>query len=76
MTVRLSRQMRDLLQTISSMYEAGVCGEDRVISFTTAQRKAMREMQKAQKTSVDPEKLLSALEDYYNGEGTNVRPCL
>ena len=65
--------MRELLKTISSMCEAGVCGEVQVISFTTAQRKAMREMRKVPKTPVDPEKLLSALEDYYKGGGTNDR---
>jgi len=61
MTVRLSRQMREMLQTILSLCEAGVCDEDQLISFTTMQRKAMREMQRVPKLPVDEEKLLSAL---------------
>jgi hypothetical protein len=46
MTVRLSRQMRELLQTISTLCEAGVCDEYQLISLSTAQRKAMREMRR------------------------------
>ena len=61
MTVRLSRQMREMLQTILSLCEAGVCDEDQLISFTTMQRKAMREMQRVPKLPVDEEKLLSVL---------------
>lgn len=77
MTVRLSRQMREMLQTISSMCEAGVCDEGQLTSFSTAQRKALREMRQVPKLPVDQEKLLSALgealNDYYKVGGPNDR---
>lgn len=77
MTVRLSRQMREMLQTVSSMCEAGVCDEDQLISFTNAHRKAVREMRQVPKLPVDPEKLLAALDealdDYYKDRGPNDR---
>ena len=81
MTVRLGRQMRDLLQTISTLSKDGVCEDEQLISFTTVQRKAIREMQRVPKLPVDQEKLLSALgealDDYYKVGGPNdpLQPC-